>query len=342
MPSITLTQRQARLGVILCMFIIVTVYVFELAEVNINRRGEIAEITGRLTHCSDSRVPASRDNVFKHPAYLFLDTSGTRAYSYTQPETFSERVATACRSNATVRLFYRPYQPLLKDWTGYSVLGLVDITTGEPYFSLADYQSWKTINRYYAIVVLVVTGLALIYLLLVWQGVLGQRDVNKVKNQIRLSQPDAAHLLIATRERNGDSWAFLLLFLALTGWVIWEVVNGSHFAWLLAAAVTLLVAYGYLVEVVNTHYFSLDADHLVCYSAPLPWFSKPVVIDVNEIVSFLGEEEMLDSFQGGAISYPVAVQLYQEGEPVLLFYTRDLAEALAVAELGNAHLSRIR
>lgn len=334
----TLTQKQARFGAMLCVFIIAALYVFEYSGADISKQGPVSELTGKITRCGDQRIPKAERGKPGATDYLFIDTTGDRAYRYDQPKSFRARVSGACRSRAAVRVFYRSYEPPLYDWTGYTLVGLVDEMSGTPYFSPDDYRAWEAQNHRYASITLVVTIAALVYLVLVWRGVIGNRDAQRIKRGLRVHDADDGRLVIRSTARNGDAWAFLFLFTGLTVWIGMEVYAGRHVAFLLAVGVTLVAAYAYLVDVVNANYIVLDQRHLISFSRPLPWLSRPVVIPIEEIAQFVGSEELQTTSQGSVINYRVSARLRDQPDPLHLFYTRDLAEAKAVAELGNEWL----
>ena len=340
--ALTLTQEQARFGVGMCVLIIFAIYFFEFSGTDINKSGLIEDVVGTITRCSESRDQDIKVDSAGKGIYLFLTTTKERAYNYSIPDSFRNKVLEACRTKARVKLTYRSYQSLLYDWTGYTVLSLVNEKNGKPYYTLDDYLAWKKQNRQVALIALTVACVALIYLLLVWFGYVRNRDVNEVKGSIRYYLEDDDSLIIKSSERNGDSWAFLILFSGLSIWLLVESFSNAEYWWLFAPAFTLIATYAYLVEVVNLNIFVIDHEFLLSFSKPLPWISQPVVIDVEDIDYFIGDEQMHLTSQGSVIEYSVSVQLLDEPEQIHLFFTKDLAEAEAVAELGNAKLGKNR
>lgn len=339
--SLTLTQKQARIGVYAALFILAAVYFFEFSGNDLNKKGITRDITGKITHCSASRTNKADESSIKKGFYLFITSTGDRAYRYEKPPEFRQAVLQACEDKAEVKITYRSYQPLIYDWTGYSILGLSNNKNDEIYFTEHDYSAWKEKNKFIAIIVAIVTTLGLIYLLLVWFGFIRNRDSNEVKNNIgyRLENDDA--LIIKSSERNGDSWAFLILFSGLSLWFIYEAFKGNQPGWMIfLAAVMLLATYAYLVEVVNSNYLVIDDGYLITKASPLPWFANPVVIALEDIDYFIGREDLYSSSQGQLIHYAVTVQLTGEDEELHLFYAKDLAEAEAVAELANEKLTQ--
>ena len=157
--------------------------------------------------------------------------------------------------------------------------------------------------------------------------------------KLRISDENDTRLMIKSSEANGDSWAFLFLFTGITVWFVIEAYSGKGFVLLPVAVVTLIVAYAYLVEVVNTNYLVLDDEQLMTFSTPLPWISKPVVLPVEAIEYFVADELVVSTSQGDALQYAVSMGLVEQEQECLLFYTRDLAEAEAVAKLGNEKLA---
>lgn len=337
-PTTTLTQNQARIGAYLCVFILAAVFFFEFSGVDVNQTGVVVNEVGTITRCSARRDQPKNINTSSGSIYVFINSTGERAYRFSRPDAFHHRVVKACQSHAMVRLKYRTYQPLLKSWIGYSLVSLIDAKSGESYFSLDDYLEWGAQNRLMAIIVMGLSAIALVYLVLVWQGIVGKRNVVRVKRNIRISIKNDESLIIKSHEGNGDSWAFLFLFTGLTIWILREVYSGQHPGWLIAAGISLLVAYAYLVEVVNANYISLDDEYLVSFSRPLPWFRKPVAIAVEDIEYFVGSEQMQTTSQGNVLQYSVKIKMRKKSAPRHLFFTRDLAEANAVAELSNEKL----
>ena len=339
--NLSFTQQQARIGVYAALFILIAVYFFEFSDFNLNKRGIAKEVSGKITHCSGNRTDKNDTSSMKKGFYLFINTTGDRAYRYEKPGAFYQSVRQACAAKADVNVSYRSYQPLLYDWTGYTLLGLTNTKTAKAYFTEHDYHVWKEKNKDIALIVAVVTTLGLIYLLLVWFGFIRNRDTDEVKKNIgyRLENDDA--LIIKSSERNGDSWAFLILFSCLASWFIYEAFTAKQFGWpIFIGIIMLLATYAYLVEVVNSNYLVIDDDYLITKASPLPWFSNSVVIALEDIDYFTGREDLYSSSQGPIINYQVAVQLLEKDEELLLFYTKDLAEAEAVAELGNEKLVR--
>lgn len=331
----TLTQPQARFGAMLCAIILVAIYIFEFSGSHINNKGAIEAVVGSITRCSSKRDQGGDIGSLSGSIFIYIDSTGNRPYLYNRPHAFHHRVVKACRTHATVRLRYQQSRPLLKDWVVYTAVGLVDIKNGELFFSLND---WELRNRQLALVVMALVGIALTYFVFVWLGITAIRDVIKVKRRIRSGFKNDQNLIIKSSERNGDIWAFLILFSAAAIWMLMKVYSGQHIAWLLVAAVTSVAAYAYLVEVVNSNYLTLDRDYLVSTSRPLPWIRNPIVIPAADIEYFAGHEQIQMTSQGAVLQYSICVKLLGKPDLLHLFYTRDQAEATAVAELGNERL----
>ena len=339
--NLTLTQKQARIGVYAALFILAAVYFFEFSGNDLNKKGIAQEVIGKITHCSASRTNMADTSSIKKGFYLFINSTGDRAYRYEKPDAFRQSVLQACEEKTEVKITYRSYQPLSYDWTGYTILELTNNKNSKIYFTEHDYQAWKEKNKFAALIVAIATTLGLIYLLLVWFGFIRNRDSNEVKKNIgyRLENDDT--LIIKSSERNGDSWAFLILFSCMSLWFIYEALIGNQFGWMIfLGTVMLLAAYAYLVEVVNSNYLVIDDGYLITKASPLPWFANPVVIALDDVDYFIGREDLYSSSQGPIIHYTVSVQLIGEDDELHLFYAKDLAEAEAVAELGNEKLAR--
>jgi len=335
------TQRQARFGVFLCAFIIVVVYFFEFYNADLNKYRLTEVVSGKITYCSSSRTDNVRVKSKKKSFYLYIDTTGERAYLYEQPDVFRDLVLEACKLKTEVEIIYRSYNPLLYDWTGYSVLGLINNKTGKAYFTVDDYLAWKKQNKFYGVIAAAVAGVALVYLLLVWFGLIHNRDRNEIKKSIGFRLENGDGLIVKSSEQNGDSWAFFILFSALSIWFFYLAFTGNQFGWTVFIAVfMLLAAYAYLVEIVNSNYLVIDDGYLITYSSPLPWITKSIVISLDEIDYFVGREEVHSSSHGPLIQRFVSVQLMDEDDELHMFYAKDLAEAEAVAELANEKLGR--
>ena len=206
------TQKQARFGVFLCAFIIVVVYFFEFSNADLNKYRLTDEVSGKITYCSSSRTKKVSVKPKKKSFYLSINTTGDRAYLYEQPDVFRNLVLDACKLKAEVKIIYRSYKPLIYDWTGYSVLGLINNKTDKAYFTVDDYLAWKKQNKFYGLIAAAVAGLVLLYLLLVWFGFIHNRDRNEVKKSIGYQLENGDGLIVKSSEQNGDSWAFFILF----------------------------------------------------------------------------------------------------------------------------------